>query len=139
MISGSKLVEAFCSAASQPSSRKVEKYSLIQALNSASPVALVTGSTSGIGAAIARRLSSEGYAVVLHSRSSAETGLALAAELGKATYIQADLADDADRIRLGKVGLMSLSTMPASAALFPMPILWPPHLPSGTSCMRLTW
>ncbi|RYF57986.1 MAG: SDR family oxidoreductase, partial [Comamonadaceae bacterium] len=38
--------------------------------------------------------------VVLHSRSSVETGLALAAELGKATYIQADLADDADRIRL---------------------------------------
>jgi len=73
---------------------------LIQALDNGSPVALVTGSTSGIGAAIAGRLSSEGYAVVLHSRSTAETGLALAAELGKATYIQADLADDADRIRL---------------------------------------
>lgn len=71
-----------------------------QVLNSASPVALVTGSTSGIGAAIARRLSSEGYAVVLHSRGSAEVGRSLAAELGKATYIQADLADDADRIRL---------------------------------------
>jgi NAD(P)-dependent dehydrogenase (short-subunit alcohol dehydrogenase family) len=38
--------------------------------------------------------------MVLHSRSSVETGLALAAELGKATYIQADLADDGDRIRL---------------------------------------
>ena len=60
----------------------------------------MTGSTSGIGAAIARRLSSEGYAVVLHSRSSAEAGRALAAELAKATYIQADLADDADRVRL---------------------------------------
>ena len=88
------------STALTPSSRKVEKHSLIQAQGNASPVALVTGSTSGIGAAIARRLSSEGYAVVLHSRSSAETGRALAAELGKATYIQADLADDADRIRL---------------------------------------
>lgn len=71
-----------------------------RALDDASPVALVTGSTSGIGAAIARRLSREGYAVVLHSRSSADTGHALAAELGKATYVQADLADDADRIRL---------------------------------------
>ena len=60
----------------------------------------MTGSTSGIGAAIARRLSNEGYAVVLHSRSSAEKGHALAAELGNAIYIQADLADDADRIRL---------------------------------------
>lgn len=71
-----------------------------QAPDDEPPVALVTGSTSGIGAAIARRLSSDGYAVVLHSRSSAETGHALAAELGKATYVQADLADDADRVRL---------------------------------------
>ncbi len=64
------------------------------------PVALVTGSTSGIGEAIARRLSREGYALVLHSRSSAEKGHALAAELGKAVYVQADLADDADRVTL---------------------------------------
>ncbi len=64
------------------------------------PVALVTGSTSGIGAAIARRLSSDGYAVVLHSRHSADAGHALAAELGSAAYVQADLADDADRVRL---------------------------------------
>lgn len=64
------------------------------------PVALVTGSASGIGAAIARRLSSDGFAVVLHSRSSVEAGRALAAELGQAIYIQADLALDADRARL---------------------------------------
>lgn len=64
------------------------------------PVALVTGSTSGIGAAIARRLSQEGYAVVLHSRSSVDTGRAMAAELGRAAYVQADLAVDADRVRL---------------------------------------
>jgi NAD(P)-dependent dehydrogenase (short-subunit alcohol dehydrogenase family) len=63
-------------------------------------VALITGSTSGIGAAIARRLSAEGYAVVLHSRSSAEAGHKLAAELGVAAYIQADLAVDSDRARL---------------------------------------
>lgn len=64
------------------------------------PVALITGSTSGIGAAIARRLSREGYAIVLHSRSSIEVGRALAAELAVASYVQADLADDAERVRL---------------------------------------
>ena len=64
------------------------------------PVALITGSTSGIGAAIARRLSEEGFSIVLHSRSSAKAGHALASELGSAVYVQADLAHDADRVRL---------------------------------------
>lgn len=63
-------------------------------------VALVTGSTSGIGEGIARRLSKDGFAVVLHSRSSVDVGMALARELGLAAYVQADLAVDADRIRL---------------------------------------
>jgi NAD(P)-dependent dehydrogenase (short-subunit alcohol dehydrogenase family) len=69
-------------------------------LQSARPVALVTGSTSGIGEAIARRLSRDGYAVVVHSRRSVEAGHALARELGEAAYVQADLANDADRVRL---------------------------------------
>ena len=64
------------------------------------PVALITGSTSGIGAAIARRLHADGFAVVLHSRSSREAGMALAAELDCAAYIQADLADDTQRAAL---------------------------------------
>ena len=57
-------------------------------------VALVTGSTSGIGAAIARRLSRDGYAVALHSRSSADVGMAMATELKQASYHQADLGDE---------------------------------------------
>lgn len=63
-------------------------------------VALVTGSTSGIGAAIARTLSRAGYAVVLHSRNSVETGRAMVAEMKQAIYVQADLAVEADRVRL---------------------------------------
>lgn len=63
-------------------------------------VALVTGSTSGIGAAIARVLSEVGYAVVIHSRNSANTGRAMAAEMKQAIYVQADLALEADRVRL---------------------------------------
>lgn len=54
------------------------------------PVALVTGSTSGIGEAVVRRLAADGMRVVVHSRRSTETGRALAAELGGA-YVQADL------------------------------------------------
>lgn len=63
-------------------------------------VALVTGSTSGIGAAIARQLVKAGFFVILHSRSSSEAGAAMAKELGSAAYIQADLSQDTDRVRL---------------------------------------
>lgn len=58
-------------------------------------VALVTGSTSGIGAATARRLARDGYKVALHSRRSADVGQRMAGELAGASYHQADLADEA--------------------------------------------
>ena len=57
-------------------------------------VALITGSTSGIGAATARRLARDGYTVALHSRSSADVGKRMADELAGASYHQADLADE---------------------------------------------
>jgi NAD(P)-dependent dehydrogenase (short-subunit alcohol dehydrogenase family) len=57
-------------------------------------VALVTGSTSGIGAATARRLARDGFKVALHSRRSADVGERMAAELAGASYHQADLVDE---------------------------------------------
>jgi ketoreductase RED2 len=58
-------------------------------------VALVTGSSSGIGAATARLLAAHGATVVVNSATSVAPGEALAAELPGATYLQADIADEA--------------------------------------------
>jgi ketoreductase RED2 len=64
-------------------------------------VAIVTGSSSGIGEAIARRLSALGAAVVINSARSAEAGARIAGELGDAAlYVQADIADKAAGERL---------------------------------------
>ena len=57
-------------------------------------VAIVTGSSSGIGEAIARRLSALGASVVINSAKSVEAGSRIAAELGRdALYVQADISD----------------------------------------------
>ena len=65
------------------------------------PVALVTGSTSGIGEAVARRLLAQGTRVVLNSVSSVDAGRALVAELGDdCHYVQGDISIDADVTRL---------------------------------------
>jgi len=58
-------------------------------------VALVTGSSSGIGAAIARSLAGRGVRVVVNSSRSVTPGEALAAEIG-GDYVQGDVADDDD-------------------------------------------
>lgn len=57
-------------------------------------VALVTGSTSGIGEETARRLSSLGCKVVVNSSNSVEAGRALSAELPtESIYVRADISD----------------------------------------------
>lgn len=56
-------------------------------------VALVTGSTSGIGMAIAKRLADDGFMVAFHSKSSVMVGQALAEAYPSASYFQSDFSD----------------------------------------------
>ncbi|WP_261556790.1 SDR family NAD(P)-dependent oxidoreductase [Frankia tisae] len=68
-------------------------------------VALVTGSTGGIGRAAARALAADGYAIIVHGRD-ADRGAAAVAEIeragGEARFLGADLADAAAAERLAK-------------------------------------
>ena len=55
-------------------------------------VAIVTGSSSGIGEAIARLFAAEGAKVVVNSARSVAAGEAIAADLPEAIYVRADVA-----------------------------------------------
>jgi ketoreductase RED2 len=57
-------------------------------------VVIVTGSSSGIGEAIARRFAVEGASLVINSSRSIDAGKAVAADLPDATYVQADISDE---------------------------------------------
>lgn len=69
-----------------------------------SNVALVTGASDRIGAAIARTLAREGYAVVIHYRSHGEGAEAvrdaIRAEGGRAEVLKADLGNRSERTGL---------------------------------------
>jgi ketoreductase RED2 len=58
-------------------------------------VAVVSGSSSGIGRAIAELFAAEGAGVVVNSVRSVDEGRALADSLPDAVYVQADVSDDA--------------------------------------------
>jgi len=59
-------------------------------------VALVTGSSSGIGEATVRALDAEGARVVVNSSSSVEAGEAVAGSLREGAYVQADISHAGD-------------------------------------------
>jgi len=67
-------------------------------------VAVVTGSSRGIGAAIATELAAQGATVIINHRDSAEQALAIVAQIetagGQAVALQADVSlwDDAQRL-----------------------------------------
>lgn len=56
---------------------------------------IVTGSSSGIGQAVASRVASLGAGVVVNSATSVEAGRKVAAELPDAVYVQGDVGDPA--------------------------------------------
>lgn len=67
-------------------------------------IALVTGAADRVGAAIARRLAAEGWAVIVHYRNSVEKAEAVASEIeaagGRAATVGADLANRDQRSKL---------------------------------------
>lgn len=69
--------------------------------------AIVTGGAKRIGAALCRALAADGWHLLIHYRRSAAEAEALAAEIGNARTVRADLAapDAASAIMTGLVGL----------------------------------
>jgi NAD(P)-dependent dehydrogenase (short-subunit alcohol dehydrogenase family) len=81
-------------------------------------VALVTGAANRLGAAMARALAADGWAVVIHHRGGHEDAMALVADItaagGQAALVKADLA-----IRRQRSGLVAK----AAAAFGPLTLL----------------
>jgi NAD(P)-dependent dehydrogenase (short-subunit alcohol dehydrogenase family) len=82
--------------------------------------AIVTGAARRIGAALARALSADGWHLVIHCNRSVSEAEELAAELGNARVVAADLAesDAAERIFAALEGLPPARLLVNNASLF---------------------
>ena len=83
---------------------------------------VVTGASGGIGSACARAFAAEGARVLVHFHRGEERARALAAELGNAEVVQADLRDESDVERLFAEGREALGQIDVCAAVAGM---WP--------------
>ena len=68
-------------------------------------VALITGASSGIGAATAKELARRGWRVAINYASNKAAAEKMAQECGDAIAVQADVSNDADCRRLAKTVL----------------------------------
>jgi 3-oxoacyl-[acyl-carrier protein] reductase len=68
-------------------------------------VALITGASSGIGAATAKELARRGWRVAINYASNQAAAEKMAQECGNAIAVQADVSNDADCRRLAKTVL----------------------------------
>ena len=83
---------------------------------------LVTGASGGIGAACARAFAAEGARVAVHYHGGRDRAEAVAAELGGAPIVQADLTseDDVDRMfEEARAALGSIDVCAAVAGVWP--------------------
>lgn len=78
---------------------------------------LVTGASGGIGAACARAFAAEGARVAVHWHRGEERARAVAAELGGAPLVQADLTDETDVERLFEECRAALGQVEVCAAV----------------------
>jgi 3-oxoacyl-[acyl-carrier protein] reductase len=78
---------------------------------------LVTGASGGIGAACARAFAAEGARVALHYHRGAERVASLAAELGGAPALAADLTDETSADRLFADARAALGAVDVCAAV----------------------
>jgi 3-oxoacyl-[acyl-carrier protein] reductase len=78
---------------------------------------VVTGASGGIGAACARAFAGEGARVAVHYNRGRERAESVAAELGAAVVVQADLTREADVERLFREARESLGRVDVCAAV----------------------